>query len=366
VAFVVCGVIKMDKEQIKDAIKSQKKWEHILPESVVDWYLPISNPLSGRIVLNGMFMEIKDFPQCEEYVSALINAFELCDSDREKDFNLRVTVGAKAAKRRINYRAHKQESIDGDFLILRKMPTDMKDIKELGLPDAIKNLLLHEQLNGGGLVIICGEPGNGKSTTTAAVIRGRLSKYGGFCLTLENPVEMPLHGKHGDGYCIQTPVEEGGFESALSSAMRCYPTAANSILFLGEVRSSETAAEALRIANNGHLVITTLHSSNVVSCLKRLLTLAKTKSMSDDEASALLAGSLKLVLHQKLVVVDGGDKKLAVSYLFSQDNKSPTASRIRAGGIDNLVTEVEQQNIMLKVNTLQKQLDAWDRETSLD
>jgi Tfp pilus assembly pilus retraction ATPase PilT len=355
----------MKNEQIEDAINAQKKWGHIQPDSVVDWYLPIGNPLSGRVFIDGIFVEVKDFPQCEEYVSALMNAFELCDSDRDKDFTLRVNVGVGSSKRRINYRAHRQESIDGDFLILRKMPTDMKDINDLGLPDAIRNLLLHEQLNGGGLVIVCGEPGNGKSTTTAAIIRGRLSKYSGFCLTLENPVEMPLHGKHGDGYCIQTPVEEGSFESALSSAMRCYPTAANSILFIGEVRSSETAAEALRIANNGHLVITTLHSSNVVSCLKRLLALAKTKSMSDEEASALLAGSLKLVLHQKLVV-ENGEKRVVVSYLFSQDNKSPTASRIRAGGIDNLVTEVEQQNIMLKINTLQKQLDLWNREDSLD
>jgi Tfp pilus assembly pilus retraction ATPase PilT len=348
----------------EESLNLQKKWAHIEPDQIVDWYLPEGNELGGRVVIEGAFVELSELPQCEAYLELVKKQLEALGSDT--DFNLKVDWGKKSERRRHKYRGHRQASIEGDFIVLRKMPLEVPDLKTLGLPDSIKNLLMHEQLKRGGLIMICGEPGNGKSTTTAAMIRDRLKKYGGFCLTLENPVEMPLHGRHGQGYCLQTPVEEGDFERSLSSAMRCYPTAINAMLFLGEVRSAETAAEALRIANNGHLVITTLHASNVITCLKRILALAKTKNMSDDEATALLSSSLKLVLHQKLVMDERGQKTLATSFLFSPDNQSPVANRIRSGSIDNMVTEVEQQNQMLKVNQLQKQLDQWTRGTALD
>jgi twitching motility protein PilT len=340
------------------------RWAHIKPQDIIDWYLPIKNPLSGRAAYGDLFIDLRLMPQCEEFVGALVDDIEEKGFDKriEKDFNLRLDVTIEGHKKRIKFRGHRQQSIDGEFLILRQMPLVLPDLVTLGLPEAIQYILMHQELNRGGLVLICGEPGNGKSTTTAAMIKARLQTYGGFCLTLENPVEMPLHGQHGNGFCIQTPVEEGNFEDALSAAMRCYPTAAKSILYLGEVRSAETAAEALRIANNGHLVITTLHSSSVLTCLKRLLSLSKTKSMSDEEAASLLSTSLRLVLHQKLEQGPNDTKQLKVGFLFSESNHSPAANRIRSGNVDNLITEIEQQNQMLKTGQIGRLLELWKNQ----
>lgn len=349
--------------------EKKTKHENVLPEEVLDWYLPEKDPLSGKAVIGSEFVELNEMIHFEEFTGLLYEAIEKRDVD-EMDFNIRVDWLVGGIKKRIKYRGHRQDSVEGRFIILRQMPVVLPELRALGLPDQIRTVLEHENLNRGGLVIICGEPGNGKSTTSAAMIRKRLQDYGGFCLTLENPVEMPLHGRHGTGFCLQSTVDEGGFEKALTAAMRCYPTATNAILYLGEVRSAETAAEALRIANNGHLVITTLHSSNVITCLKRILALAKTNNMTDEEAGSLLASSLRLVLHQKLETSPENEmsRKLKISFLFSANNQSPVANRVKGANIDNLVTEVEQQNQMLRTgqgHQLQKLLDSWKKDTAM-
>jgi Tfp pilus assembly pilus retraction ATPase PilT len=347
------------KFKFKDEeITSEFKWKDLKPEEILDWYFPIGCPLAGQVVVENEFIMLDELPHFVKFMELLMAEVEV--NDGKDDFNFAVSVGTENHK----YRAHRQGSIEGPYVVLRQMPLVLPRIEDLGLPSAMKMILLHENLNRGGLVVICGEPGNGKSTTTAAVIRARLEMFGGFCLTLENPIEMPLHGRHGKGFCLQSSVEAGSFEQALSDAMRCYPTATNAILYLGEVRSAETALEALRIANNGHLVITTLHSSNPLTAIKRIVSLATSKSMDSDEGRNLLASSLRFIMHQKLEVVDGKKRMREPSFLFSANNQSPVANRIRGGGIDNLTTEVEQQNQMLKLNQVAKMMYDW-RTSSL-
>lgn len=315
-------------------------WRHVNPEEILDWYFPEENPANGRVVIGQEFVEISAMDHINDFMDLLKT--EIAKHDYEKDFNLSLKMDG--GKRKIAFRAHRQTSIEGDYLILRRLPVSIPNIDNLLLPSHIKTILLHHNLNKGGLVIICGEPGNGKSTTTAACIQSRLQKFGGFCLTLENPIEMPLHGRHGKGFCFQSQVPEGGFEEALSAAMRCYPTATHSILYIGEIRSAETAAEALKISNSGHLVITTLHSSSTTESLKRILSLAK--DMGIEESQNLLASSLRLAIHQKLEVPDKlkpNERKLNINFLFSPKPSSPVANRIRGGNIDGLVTEIEQQ-----------------------
>lgn len=341
------------------------KFSDVKPETILDWYLPENDPVSGRVVVGSNFVEIKELIHFEVFVEKLYDEVE--KRGDETDFNLKLDWVVDGVKKRIKYRAHKQESIDGKYVILRQMPVVLPELSDLGLPDAIKIILEHENLKQGGLILICGEPGNGKSTTTAAMIKRRLQKHGGFCLTLENPVEMPLQGRHGNGFCLQSPVDEGGFEKALSAAMRCYPTATSAMLYLGEIRSAETAAEALRIANNGHLVVTTLHSSGVITSIKRVLSLAKSNKMTEEEACSLMGSSLRLIIHQKLEysAEKSEERKLKVSFIFSGSNTSSVANRVRNGGVDNLVTEVEQQNQLLKssnTSQLNKLLEGWSKD----
>ena len=91
--------------------------------------------------------------------------------------------------------------------------------------------------------------------------------------------------------------------------------------------------------------------------------MAKSKQMSDEESNGLLASSLRLVVHQKLDLTKSDQKKLRATIAFSQNGQSPVANRIKNGSIDQLITEIEHQQQMLKLNQFQKLVEEWKIDT---
>lgn len=265
------------------------------------------------------------------------------------------------------FRGHIIYSIDGKIYQLRRIPKDVKNLKELNFDSNIRKLLLHENLKQGGLILITGETGQGKTTTCSATIKDRLSIFSGFCLTVENPPEYRLHGifekvdnKTGNrtkGVCVQTEVLSGNFAEALQGAMRSYPVINNSILYVGETRDSETAREVLKIMTNGHLVITTMHADNVFTAIKRFVSLAS--NTGDQKASEyvldVLGASLRLILHQKLKVIRNGlkgdssnaERKLEIEFLYSPTSNGGTANAIRQMSESGIKTIMERQKTIL-------------------
>ncbi|MFL9611137.1 ATPase, T2SS/T4P/T4SS family [Methylobacillus sp. Pita2] len=163
----------------------------------------------------------------------------------------------------------------------------------------VAKLCSEDYLKTGGLIMIVGPAGSGKTSTAVSTLRKRLEMFGGFALTVEDPPEYDLRGFVGeDGYCEQLDVTEIGFEKGLEISLRSFPSKNSSMLFFGEVRSKAAAAELLRIAVDGHLVITTLHAKDIPSAITRLISMASNDG--EDEARYLLAQSLKLVIHQQI------------------------------------------------------------------
>lgn len=192
-------------------------------------------------------------------------------------------------------------SIAGMVYSCRHMPKDFILLSDAGFPDYILNELTHERLNKGGLVFISGAPGQGKSNTAAGLIDARLKKYGGVFIAIEDPVEIPLHGEHGKGQCIQVPVEDS-FESCIKRSLRSYPTGQNCGLFVGELRDYQSALAAIQGAIDGRLIVTTFHTKSLELAFERLYTLISQK-VSKEEAANLLAESFKLGIHQRIVKV---------------------------------------------------------------
>ncbi|EQM48657.1 type II/IV secretion system family protein [Vibrio parahaemolyticus VPCR-2010] len=219
------------------------------------------------------------------------------------------------------YRGTIMPSIRGDYVLLRRMPKEVWPLKQCfsslssNMSKALYKHLTEARLNMGGIIIVCGNPGNGKSTTSASIVKERLEIHGGHCNTIEDPCEMPLHGKIGEsGYCIQREVSGSeSFEDALRDTLRGYPTASNNILLLGEVRDPTVAELAVRSAIDGRLVITTFHSAGIIEAIKRLLNLSADK-LGMSEASDLLASSLRVAIHQKVI-----GNTLKVTSLFDTD-----------------------------------------------
>lgn len=182
---------------------------------------------------------------------------------------------------------------------LRRLRDSCPAIDSLGLPQWVKALLLSPKMReSGGLIVIFGLTGAGKTVTFGATIAGRLLSLGGYALTLEDPPEDLLEGFHGSGYCEQIDISEvGGYEYGTHAALRCFPAKDSSMFGFGEVISADMAAQLFRLAGDGHLVLATVHAKTIEIGLQRLASLAK--AAGEVNADELLASSLQLAIHQR-------------------------------------------------------------------
>ena len=273
-----------------------------------------------------------------KYLEKLQKAFdvEVADNPGQRDF-LVVVNGHY-------FRCFKIVSINGNFTACRQMPVEFMSIRDTGMHTSVRQQLIHPRLNKGGLVFICGTPGNGKTTTCAASIVHRLEVQGGVCLTVEDPPEIPMQGEWGEsGICIQTQVKtQGGFGSAVRDCMRSYPSGVNTIMLVGETRDPETASESLRAAIDGRLVFTTLHADSVVGGLARLVSLAA-QQIGEKEAHELLGYAFRVGIHQRIVA-----KKLRTSCLVDTES---VVGNIRNGSLPQISTEMERQALLFKRNS---------------
>jgi twitching motility protein PilT len=247
----------------------------------------------------------------------------------------------------IIFRGRKALSSVGKVYALREIHKGLPRLKDdhLGLPSFYKELASHEFLLSGGIFLIAGATGNGKSTTLAATLIHRLMLYGGFAVSIEDPPEYQMTGKIGNGFCFQLPVcdENGGdFAGAVKASLRMYPSRqTSSILAIGEIRDSKTAATALRESVNGHLIMATIHANDVVGAITRLLTLAA-QEIGIQEASDLLAQSMRITVHQQIIA---GKPKIKV---LVNDKNNMISARIRAKEVHALMPEVLRQNNLIQ------------------
>lgn len=294
---------------------------------ITDWYLPEADPSLG-VISPG-----------EASVDGVLGEdgrtlVELCRAHGNRpDF----TVIYKG----ISYRGHKEHTVGGVVYILRRLQASPPRLDRV--PAEVTRLLTSPHVNKGGLIVVCGGPGQGKSTTAAATVVARLKAHGGICWAIEDPPEMPLHGRHERGVCYQ--IDTGGdFSAALKGVARSFPAISPALLFLGEVRDEDSANQLFQAATKGVLVITTVHAPSVLGALNRLTALAGGDA---DRRNELLAGNLRLMVHQR---IEHGVARFEV--LVSRDDHSAVASLVRRGRIDALATELQTQQQKLRLGQL--------------
>ncbi|MEW5890659.1 MAG: ATPase, T2SS/T4P/T4SS family [Pseudomonadota bacterium] len=275
-----------------------------------DIYLGESASLLGGVP--GMLDPVPAPPECREELAQLRKACgEFVQRHGKQEFAIR--EGGTA------YRVSVLRSLTETVYVLRRFPSSVPDLSTLGIHPGYVELMMQPGL--AGLLVIAGAYGQGKTTTASSVICARVAKYGGVCVTIEDPPEMPLEGRHGEGVIYQTWVEQGGFGQACRQAARWVP----SIIFLGEIRDSETAAEALRASINGRLVVCTTHADSAVLAVDRLFALANGAAGTAEDVASLLANGLVGVLHQRL---DGEPKRPRVECLWlgGEESQGPRNS----------------------------------------
>ncbi len=176
-------------------------------------------------------------------------------------------------------------------LVLRVIPTRIKNIDELGLPPVLKRIAQEER----GLVLVTGTTGSGKSTTLAAMIDYINASRNCHIMTVEDPIEYLHRDHHSIVNQREVNVDTSSFSHALRSALRQDPD----VILVGEMRDFETVETALLAAETGHLVFSTLHTLDATETVNRII--AVFPPHQQRQVRIQLASVLKAAIAQRLL-----------------------------------------------------------------
>lgn len=191
-------------------------------------------------------------------------------------------------------------------MVIRIIPFEPVDLNDLHLPPAITNLA---EFNN-GLVLVTGPTGSGKSTTLASLIDYINKNQQKHIISIEDPVEFVFSNKK----CVisqrQIEFDTESFSTGVKYAMRQDPD----IIFIGEIRDVETLNAALKAAETGHLVFSTLHTNDAVQTINRIINLFEPEQRPFLRQQ--LAATLRATLAQKLIpTTDNTSRRVACELL---------------------------------------------------
>jgi twitching motility protein PilT len=202
-------------------------------------------------------------------------------------------------------------------VVMRFIPQEVPPLEDLALPWVTKDLA--EKPN--GMVLLVGATGSGKSTSIAAMIGHLNRSHALHIVTIEDPIEY-LHRDIASSISQrELGLDTKSFASALRAALRQDPD----VIFVGEIRDEETMEIALKAAETGHLVLSTLHTIDAMRTVNRLLALMK----GDPAENRLrIAGALQGVIAQRLVPrADGRGVVLVAEVLVASHAVKETIRR---------------------------------------
>jgi type IV pilus assembly protein PilB len=196
-------------------------------------------------------------------------------------FEMRVGV------RRYFIRVQSQPTVLGENLVMRLLPQDpsLETIEQLGFSGDVARSYRRLLENPGGLLLVVGPTGSGKTTTLYAGLRVLAADGERKVITIEDPVETVCAGAQQ----VQVSEEaEFGFGDAMRSFVREDPD----VILLGEIRDTESAREAIRASQTGHLVLSSLHSNDAIDAVQRLRDLGMNSNSIATELTAVFAQRL--------------------------------------------------------------------------
>ncbi|MBL9032108.1 MAG: type II/IV secretion system protein [Phycisphaerae bacterium] len=273
-------------------------------------------PLRGRTLvryrLDGVLHTVRELPA--SLAAAVVSRIkvmarlDVAESRAPQDGRATVTIGGSGAlsERRVDLRVGTLPSTYGERVVVRLLDPArsayLASFTGLGMPPAVERDYLAQVGRPSGIVLATGPTGSGKTTTLYTTLAWLSNAHAGSrgcelnMMTIEDPVEYDLAGAAGTGdgglAVSQTqvdPKKSVTFASGLRHILRQDPD----VIMVGEVRDQETARIAVQASLTGHLVLSTLHTSDAPSAVARLIDLGV--------EPFLVASSLSAVLAQRLV-----------------------------------------------------------------
>jgi twitching motility protein PilT len=247
-------------------------------------------------------------------------------------------------------------------MVLRVISGHIRTIEELQLPAVLRSFADEKR----GLILVTGATGSGKSTTLASIIQKINLERSSHIITIEDPIEFNFKDEKSTVNQREIGSDSESFGQALRAAMRQNPD----VILVGELRDQETTETALMAAETGHLVFSTLHTSDAVESLSRLMSYFPPHQHASIRQK--LAHTLKAVVSQRLVPrIDGRGQVAAMEIMVANATVRDAILKaehfeslhqvIRASGdtygmqsFDQSLLELYHQNVISKEEALKQ------------
>jgi len=197
-------------------------------------------------------------------------------------------------------------------LVMRAIPSKIKTVDELGLPPVVSDLAEEKR----GIILLTGTTGSGKSTTLAAIIDHINRSRAEHIVTIEDPIEFLHRDKRSAINQREVGADTISFGRALRRVLRQDPD----VILIGEMRDEETVHTALSAAETGHLVLSTLHTIDAPETVNRIVDFFPPHQQQ--QARAMLAGTLKGVISQRLVPTPDGRGRVATCEILRMTGRA--------------------------------------------
>lgn len=290
-----------------------------------DIHLKIGTPVVFRI--NRQLIAIECPHPTEDWLNNVVKQVtpahltKRVDQEREADFSYFVpSVG--------RFRTNLFQQRGQWCLAMRHVKTHVPSFEELGLLPQIKKIAESPR----GIVLVAGSTGCGKSTTLAAMVEYINANFKKHIITLEDPIEYVFE----DNQCVVEQREVGldtlSFHHALKHILRQDPD----IIMIGEMRDSVSFTSAMSAADTGHLVLSTLHTTNAAQSISRILDFFKADER--EQIRRQLAGTLQAVICQRMVTTLANTMTPALEIMIN----TPTVRKlIEENRLDKLPAAIE-------------------------
>jgi twitching motility protein PilT len=271
-----------------------------------DLHISVNSP--PRIRVDGELLPVEHPPLSAEetrrLATSVLSSDQIAKLDRELEIDC--SFGLEGSGR---FRAnvfHQQGAVAS---VMRSIPNSIPDFDRLGMPRQVCEMICNKHA---GLVLVTGVTGSGKSTSLAAMIDFINSHHQGHIVTIEDPVEFT----HRHQKCVVTQREVGAdtqtFQKALRSVLRQDPD----FVLVGELRDLETIEAALTLAETGHLTFGTLHTSDAVQSVNRIIDVFPSHQQS--QVRTQISFSLEAVFSQQLLpLAQGKGRALAAEIMLA-------------------------------------------------
>jgi len=259
----------------------------------------------------------------EELIGSLLQPAQQARFAKERELD--ISYQSKDGTRfRINLHYEK----DNLGLVARVIPTTIPSLEDIGMPEVVSALTRLDY----GLVLVTGPTGCGKSTTLAAMIKLINSERALNIITLEDPIEFIFKPNKSIIKQRQLGTDMISFAEGLKHTLRQDPN----VIMVGEMRDLETIATTLTLAETGHLVLATLHTSNAAQTIDRIIDVFPPHQQT--QIRLQLSFSLKAVISQRLLPKEAGGRIAARELLL---NNAAVANLIRENKIAQIRSVIQ-------------------------